>query len=69
MTTMKKARNTTGKGYFKPVGSQVLAKKILAVRLPVDMDAVVREVAKDDLSGWLREAIAEKLAREQEAAS
>lgn len=41
-----------------------MAKKPLTVKLPVSMDALVREIAKDDLSGWVREAIAEKLERE-----
>jgi hypothetical protein len=61
---MKKPRNTTGKGYFTVVGKEPLSKKILAVRLPESLDAQARQVAGDDLSGWLREAIAEKLERE-----
>ena len=37
----------------------------MGVRLPVDMDATVRELAGDDLAAWIRCAIAEKLEREQ----
>lgn len=62
---MKKPRNTTGKGYFKISGSEPLAKNVLAVRLPESMDAQVRELAGDDISGWLREAIAARLAQEK----
>ncbi len=51
---------------FKQVGSVPLAKKAISVRLPVDIDATVREVAGKDLSQWIREAIAEKLARESQ---
>lgn len=56
--------NRTGKGYFQLQGTEPVAKKPLTVKLPVSMDAIVREVAGDNLSDWLREAIAEKLARE-----
>lgn len=49
---------------YKQVGTEPMAKKVIGVRLPVSMDAAVRELAGDDLSQWIREAIAEKLARE-----
>ncbi len=49
---------------FKQAGKVPLAKKAIGVRLPIDIDATVREVAGEDLSEWIREAIAEKLARE-----
>lgn len=49
---------------YKQVGTEPMAKKVIGVRLPVSMDASVRELAGDDLSQWIREAIAEKLARE-----
>ncbi len=49
---------------FKQVGTEPMAKKVIGVRLPASMDASVRELAGDDLSQWIREAIAEKLARE-----
>lgn len=35
-------------------------------RLPVSIDTTVRELAGDELSNWIREAIAEKLEREQQ---
>lgn len=49
---------------FKQAGSVPLAKKVIGVRLPIDLDAAVRELAGEELSDWVREAIAEKLARE-----
>lgn len=52
-------------GKFCSPHSEPLAKKVIGVRLPVTMDALVREVAGEDLSNWIRNAIAEKLEREQ----
>jgi len=63
---MKKPRNTTGKGYFKTAGAEPLSKHALGVRLPESMEFQVRQLAGDDLSQWLREAIAEKLEREKQ---
>jgi len=48
----KKPRNTTGKGY-KVKGSEPLAKQPIA-RLPESVDKDLRELAGDDLTGWLR---------------
>ncbi len=56
--------NRTGKGYFQVQGPEPLAKKAVMARLPVSMDEKVRQLAGDNLSGWIREAIAEKIARE-----
>ena len=36
-------------------------------RLPVSIDTTVRELAGDELSNWIREAITEKLEREQQS--
>lgn len=47
------------------INVEPLAQKIIGVRLPVKMDALVREIAGKNLSSWVREAIAEKLEREQ----
>ena len=58
--------NRTGKGYFQAKGSEPLAKKPVMARLPVSVDTALRELAGDDLSDWIREAIAEKLDREQQ---
>ena len=58
--------NRTGRGYFPVAGAEPVAKKMIGLRLPASMDAVVREVAGDDLTSWIREAIAEKLEREQQ---
>lgn len=49
---------------FKLKGDKPLGKKPLAVRVPEDMDSALRRVAGNDVSAWVREAIAEKLARE-----
>jgi len=62
---MKKLRNTTGRGYFKTAGAEPLSKNAMAVGLPESMDFQVRQLAEDDLSEWLRQAIAEKLEREK----
>lgn len=51
---------------FKQVSNVPMSKKAIGVRLPIDMDVVVRELAGDDLSNWIRQAIAEKLEREQQ---
>ncbi len=58
--------NRTGKGHFQVKGSEPLAKKPVMARLPVSIDTTVRELAGDELSNWIREAIAEKLEREQQ---
>jgi hypothetical protein len=54
------------RGKFKSPNSTPLARKVMGVRLPIDMDATVRELAGDDLAAWIRCAIAEKLEREQQ---
>ena len=59
--------NRTGKCYFQLKGAQPLAKKAVMARLPVSMDAAVREIAGHDLSDWIRQAIAEKLERDMQA--
>lgn len=41
-----------------------MGKKIVGIRLSPSMEAQVRQIAGDDLSRWIRQAIAEKLARE-----
>ncbi len=61
----KKARNTTGRGYFQVTGDEPLAKKGMTVRLPESLDAQVRQIAGSDLSGWLRRAIAAQLSQEE----
>lgn len=35
----------------------------------MDVDTAVRELAGDELSDWIREAIAEKLEREQQVSA
>lgn len=57
--------NRTGRGSFQRQGIEPLAKKPVMARLPVSIDTTVRELAGDNLSDWLRSAIAEKLEREQ----
>jgi len=58
--------NRTGKGCYQVQGTEPVAKLALAVKLPISMDAAVRERAQGNLSAWLKEAIAEKLEREQQ---
>jgi hypothetical protein len=58
--------NRTGKGYYQVQGKEPVAKKPLTVKLPVSMDEAVREIAGDNLASWVREAIAAKLATEQQ---
>ncbi len=58
--------NRTGKGYFQVKGSEPLAKKPVMARLPVSVDTALRKLAGDELSDWIREAITEKLEREQQ---
>lgn len=53
-----KPRNTTGKGYYQVRGAEPLAKKPIALRLPETVDQEVRQLAGEDLTGWLRRAIA-----------
>lgn len=57
------------RGKFSSPYPEPLAKKIIGVRLPVSMDAAVRELAGDDLSEWIREAIAARLEQERQASS
>jgi hypothetical protein len=61
--------NRTGKGYFQLKGAEPLAKKAVMARLPVSMDAAVREIAGDDLSDWIRQAITKKLERDKQASA
>lgn len=49
---------------YKLKGTVPLAKSALSARLPVHVDKAVRELAGDDISGWLRQAVEEKLERE-----
>lgn len=65
MWVMSKPRNTTGRGYFTVRGTEPLAKRAVAVRLPESLDAELREYVGKDLSSWLREAIVQKLEQEK----
>jgi len=56
--------NRTGKGYIQIKGDEALAKKPIMTRLPISVDNIVRDLAKDNLSEWIRQAIAEKLERD-----
>lgn len=62
---MSKPRNTTGKGYFTVKGTEPLAKRAIAVRLPQSLDAELRKYVGKDLSAWLRQAIIDKLEQEK----
>ncbi len=56
--------NPSPANQFKKTGRPTLAKKIIGVRLSPEMDALVRSVAGQELSEWVRCAIAEKLERD-----
>ena len=51
-------------GNFTSPNPEPLERKVIAVRLPVSVGPVVRQLAGNDLSAWVREAITEKLERE-----
>ncbi len=51
---------------FRPSSDGELAEKPIAVRLQRNVDAAVRAMPSSERSEWLRSAIAEKLAREQQ---
>jgi hypothetical protein len=53
-------------GKFCVPWPEPISKRQIGVRLPESMDSAVRELAGDDLSNWVRQAIAEKLEREQQ---
>lgn len=61
---MKKYTHNKETGKFCSPNPEPLAKKVIGVRLPKSMDAVVREIAGDELSEWIREAIASRLRNE-----
>ncbi len=67
-TDMARVRDErTGK--FCLVASEPISKKQIGVRLPVSMEEKLRQIAGKDMSAWVREAIAEKLEREQQASA
>lgn len=43
-------------GKFAPIGNEPMADKAVCVRLPQDVDAVVRALG-DERSAWLRDVI------------
>lgn len=49
-----------GSPYNEPQGEPI------AFRLPISLDRSLREIAGDDLKGWVKQAITEKLARENQ---
>ena len=67
-TDMARVRDErTGK--FRLVESEPISKKQIGVRLPLSMEEKLRQIAGKDMSAWVREAIAEKLEREQQASA
>lgn len=64
--TMKNYTHNEKTGKFCSPNPEPLAKKVVSARLPVSIDRAVRELAGEELSQWIREAIAEKLARESQ---
>ena len=57
---MKKRDNTTGKFFTESEPNS----RNLTVRVPGSMHSQLQTVAGDRLAAWVRDAIAEKLARE-----
>lgn len=66
---IKRYAHNKNTGKFCSPNPEPLAKRIISVRLPVSIDSRVRELAGNELSEWIRQAIAEKLAREDNAKS
>ena len=58
--------NRSGKGYFNAMGDEPLSRQQIGTKLPLSLEKEVRQVAGDNLSAWIREAIIEKLEREQQ---
>lgn len=52
---------------FKQAGSQKLSSRTIALRLVESIETELRSTHGDNLSAWIRSAIAEKLEREQSA--
>lgn len=53
-------------GKFCSPNPEPLGKKIVGVRLPESVEAQLRALSGGDLSGFIRQAIAEKLERERQ---
>lgn len=56
-------------GNFKSPNPVRLSKKVRGIRLPIDLEPIILELAGDDLSGWLRQAAIEKAERETQQSS
>lgn len=54
-------------GKFVPTGAPVMAEKPVAVRLPVEVDAIVRDMP--DRAEFLREVITQAVLERQQKAS
>ena len=51
-------------GNFKSPNPVRLSKKVRGVRLPVDLEPIIIELAGEDISAWLRQAAIEKADRD-----
>jgi len=60
---MKNYTHNQKPGKFCSPNPEPLARKAVSAKLPVSVDTAVHGLAGDDLSKWIRQAIAEKLAR------
>lgn len=49
---------------YASVGEQKLAEKAISVKLPVDVDTVVRTLSNADRANWLRRIITEAAQKE-----
>jgi len=65
----KKDLHFDDQGNFKSPNPVRLSKKVRGVRLPVDLEPIIIELAGDDMSEWLRQAAIEKADRETRQAS
>lgn len=56
-------------GDFAPLYSEPMSRKVIGVRLPISLESELRQVAGDDISGWIRRAIATQLKQERKVSS
>lgn len=59
---MSEPKNNQAKTQFKPRGEIPRSKQPIGVRLPLDLDAIVRSL--ENRTEWIESAIREKLERE-----
>lgn len=60
---MSQKTNNQAKTQFKPKGEIPRSKQPIGIRLPLDLDAIVRSL--ENRTEWIESAIREKLEREK----